>query len=176
MFPPLAAPFPIYLFLRQQFPQKSVGVIPILKLNLCLAISLHPALWWWGGVRELLMLGTELLGHKEKERKTRSILPLRFLTVLFVLHIPTELRAISPICAQHRHSHQTLAESWDVHKAETPKHWHSPHWNHLWIHSFCATWGLTTLNTFNKLSVWSLRTAVSMNQTCSTVSKCRKAK
>lgn len=74
------------------------------------------------GVRELLMLGTELWGHKEKERKTQCILPLRFLAVLFVLHIPTELRAINPICAQHRYSHQRLAESGDVHKAETPKH------------------------------------------------------
>lgn len=173
---PLSSPISCLFLFQRTIASEMCGSNSNPKVKPVLSYFPAPSPLLMRGVRELLMLGTELLGHKKKERKPQRILPLRFLTVLFVLHIPTELRAISPICAQHRNSHQRLAESGNVHKAETPEHWHSPCWNHLWVHSFCATWGLMTLNTCNKLSAWSLHTAVLINQTCSTLPKCRKAK
>lgn len=49
--PSSAAAFHICLVLSEQLPQKSVGVILILKLNLCLTTSLKSALCRWGGER-----------------------------------------------------------------------------------------------------------------------------
>lgn len=63
---PSAAPFPVYFFFREQLPQKCVGVIPILKLNLFLAISLHPALCWWGGWESSLCLAQNCWGIRKR--------------------------------------------------------------------------------------------------------------
>lgn len=59
---------------------KSVGVIPVPKLNLCLTTlsEVSPLLMSWA--RQLLTLHTELLWQKEKQRRNQCTLPLRFQT------------------------------------------------------------------------------------------------
>lgn len=181
--PSSAAPFHMCLFLREQLPQKSVGVIHILKLNLCLTTSLKSALFWWWGKRAPYTL------YKKNSWSTRK----RSGGTNILCHWDFWHSVARPSNSPHPPQLSTEPPAPSVPSTDTPSidlqnlgmstqqnylnaDTHTPRLNHLWICSLSATWSLMILNTCNKLSAWSLHTTILMNKTCSTLPNCRKAK
>lgn len=92
---PLSSPISCLFLFQRTIASEMCGSNSNPKVKPVLSYFPAPSPLLMRGVRELLMLGTELLGHKKKERKPQRILPLRFFD--------------SVVCPSHSHwaqSHQ----------------------------------------------------------------------